>query len=96
MFRKVLIATAAVGLLAAATAAPAAAKIHVNVNLGAPGYYPEPYPVYNAYPVYPAYDTGYDGYDDTEDCGYEVVRVKRWNRYHDSYRVLRKRVWVCH
>lgn len=99
MFRKLLIAASAVGLLATVAAQPAAAKVHFDVNVGVP-VYADPYPVYPVYPaapVYHSYDNGYDdGYDDTEDCGYEVVRTKRWNRYHDAYRIVRKRIWVCH
>ncbi len=95
MFRKLLIAASAIGLLAAVAAQPAAAKVHFDVNVGVP-VYADPYPVYPVAPVYHGYDGGYDeGYDD-EDCGYEYVRTKRWNRYHDAYRIVRKRVWVCH
>jgi hypothetical protein len=95
MLRKVLFAASAVGLLAAALVQSAAAKVHFDVNVGVP-VYAEPYPVYQPHPVYHGYDDGYgdEGYAD-EDCGYEVVRTKRWNRYHDSYRIVRKRVWVC-
>jgi hypothetical protein len=96
MLRKILIAASAMGLLAAFAAQPAAAKVHFDVNVGVP-VYADPYPVYPAYPVY--HDNG-PAYDDSEyvdeDCGYEVVRTKRWNRYHDAYRIVRKRVWVCH
>jgi hypothetical protein len=98
MFRKLLIAASAIGLLAAVAAQPAAAKVHFDVNVGVP-VYADPYPVYPAYPVHPVYHGYDDGYGDEgyvdEDCGYEVVRTKRWNRYHDSYRIVRKRIWVC-
>jgi hypothetical protein len=96
MFRKLIIAASAVGLLATVATQPAAAKVHVNVGVGIPAYV-EPYPVYPVAPVYhdyaPAYD---DGEYVDDDCGYEVVRVKKWNRYHDAYRIVRKRIWVCH
>jgi hypothetical protein len=96
MIRKLVFAVSAVALLATATATIASAKVHVNINQGGgyPSYYPEPYPVYPAYPVI---DDGYygdDGYDNP-DCGYEYVNVKRWNRYHDRYRIEHRRVWVC-
>ncbi len=96
MIRKLFIAASAVALLATAAASTASAKIHVNINLGGgyPQYYPAPYPVYPAYPVI---DDGYDGYDgyDNGDCGYEYVAVKKWNRYHDRFRIEHRRVWVC-
>ena len=95
MIRKLILAASAVALLATAAASSASAKVHVNLNVGIgggyPGYYPQPYPYYPAYPVY---DDGYDGYDNS-DCGYEYISVKRWNRYHDRYRIQHKRVWVC-
>jgi opacity protein-like surface antigen len=92
MIRKLLIAASAVAVLATAAASQASAKVHVNVLVGG-GYpvYAQPYPVYPAYPVY---DDGYDSYDDG-DCGYEYINVKKWNRYHDRYRIVHKRVWVC-
>jgi hypothetical protein len=99
MIRKLLIAASAVAVLATAAASSASAKVHVNVLLGG-GYpvYAQPYPVYPSYHVYPAYpviDDGYGGYDDGSDCGYEYVNVKKWNRYHDRYRIVHRRVWVC-
>ena len=45
--------------------------------------------------TYPVYDDGYDDGYDNGDCGYEYVNVKKWNRYHDRYRIVHKRVWVC-
>jgi hypothetical protein len=94
MIRKTLLALSALGLLAVA-AHPAAAKVHLNVGIGVP-VYADPYPVYPVYHDYaPAYDDGY-AYDDAdEDCGYEVRKIRKWNRYHDAYRIVRKRVWVC-
>ena len=95
MLRKLIIAAAAAGaILAAVGASTASAEtdVHFNINLGGgyPGYYPEPYPVY---PSYPVADEN-DDYDNA-DCGYEYITVKKWNRYHDRYRLLHKRVWVC-
>ena len=99
MIRNLIIAASAVALLATAAASTASAKIHVDLNLnlggGYPGYYPEPYPVYPAYPIIDGGYDGYDGYDDNADCGYEYITVKKWNRYHDRYRIQHKRVWVC-
>ncbi len=90
MIRKLIIAASAVAVLATAAASQASAKVHVNVLIGG-GYpvYSQPYPVYPSYPVYD------DGYDDNGDCGYEYVNVKKWNRYHDRYRIVQRRVWVC-
>ena len=96
MIRKLVFAVSTVALLAAATATIASAKVHVNINLGGgyPGYYPQPYPVYPAYPLIDDSYSGDEGYDNS-DCGYEYVNVKRWNRYHDRYRIEHRRVWVC-
>jgi opacity protein-like surface antigen len=92
MFRNLLIAASAAALLSTAAASTASAKVHVNVLLG--GGYPVYAPPYPVYPSYPVYDDGYDGYDDG-DCGYEYVSVKKWNRYHDRYRIVHRKVWVC-
>jgi hypothetical protein len=93
MIRKLLIAASAVAVIATAAASTASAKVHVNVLVGAGHpYYVDPYPVY---PTYPVYDDGYDNGYDNGDCGYEYINVKRWNRYHDRYRIVHKRVWVC-
>ena len=93
--RKFIIAAIATGALLATVAistASAETDIQLNFNLGGyPNYYPESYPVY---PSYPVTDENYDDYD-SADCGYEYVTVKKWNRYHDRYRLTHKRVWVC-
>ena len=94
MIRKLIIAGAAAGALFAtvgASTASAETDVHFNINLGGgyPGYYTDPYPVYPSYPVVD------DNYDDNADCGYEYITVKRWNRYHDRYRIVHKKVWVC-
>jgi hypothetical protein len=93
MNRKHIIAAFAVVVFVTAAAGTASAHVDFNLNLGGgyPSYYPEPYPVY---PPYPTVDYGYDD-DDNADCGYEYITVKKWNRYHDRYRILHKRVWVC-
>ena len=95
MDRKFLFAAAAVAIFvtAAATTASAHDSVSFSLNIGGgyPGYYPEPYPVY---PSYPGSDNGYDSYDDSS-CGYEYITVRKWNRYHDRYRIVHKRVWVC-
>lgn len=94
MNRTLLYAASAIGLFLTATATTASAHdgFSFNLNLGGyPGYYPEPYPVYQSYP---SGDDSYDSYDDSS-CGYEYITVKKWNRYHDRYRIIQKRVWVC-
>lgn len=95
MIRNLIIAASTAALFATASASFASAKVHVNVIVGGqPHYYPQPYPVY---PTYPVIDDGYygdDGYDNG-DCGYEYITVKKWNRYHDHYRLQHRRVWVC-
>lgn len=98
MIRNLILAASAVALLSTAAATTASAKVHVDLNLGLgggyPGYYPQPYPYYPAYPVYDGGSEDYGDYDNS-DCGYEYISVKKWNRYHDHYRILHKRVWVC-
>ena len=94
MDRKFLFAAAAAAIFvtAATTTASAHDRLSFSLNFGGyPGYYPEPYP---AYPSYPASDDVYDSYDDSS-CGYEYITVRKWNRYHDRYRIVHRRVWVC-
>ena len=96
MNRRFLVAASAVVIFITATVTAASAHdgFSFNLNLGGeyPGYYyADPYPVY---PRYPGADDGYDSYDDSS-CGYEYITVKKWNRYHDRYRIVHKRVWVC-
>lgn len=95
MYRKFLFAASAVAILmtAAATTASAHDGVSLSLNFGGayPGYYTEPY---QSYPSYQPTDDSYDSYDD-QSCGYEYVTVKKWNRYHDGYRIVHRRVWVC-
>ena len=95
MNRKFLFAAAAVAISVSAAATTASAQDNVtfslNIGSGYPGYYPAPYPVY---PSYPAADDSYNSYDDSS-CDYEYVTVKKWNRYHDRYRIVHRRIWVC-
>ena len=91
--RKFIIAAATGALLATVAISTASAETdnQLNCNLwGYPNYYPQPYPVYPSYPV----TDENDDYDNS-DCGYEYITVKKWNRYHDRYRIVHKRVWVC-
>ncbi len=95
MIRKFIIAAAAAGALlgtAAVSTALAETNVHVNFNLGGySSHYPESYPVYSSYPVADEDDDEYD----SSDCGYEYITVKKWNRYHDRFRIVHKREWVC-
>ena len=95
MSRKLLLAAAGAVFLIAASASSASAEVNFSVNLYSggeyPAYYPQPDPIY---PYYAATDDAYDTYDNA-DCGYEYITVKKWNRYHDRYRVIHRRVWVC-
>ena len=95
MIRKFIIAAAAGALLATVGFSTASAEVNVDLNLnlggGYPSYYPGSYPVYSPYP---GGDDNYDDYDNA-DCGYEYITVKKWNRYHDRYRIVHKKVWVC-
>ena len=89
---RFLSAACAVAFFAVATTTGASAHDRVNFSLsfggGYPGYYSEPYP------VYPSYPDPYDSYDDSS-CGYEYITVRKWNRYHDRYRIVHRRVLVC-
>ena len=93
MNRKHIIATFAVLAFVVGAAGTASAHVDFNLNFGGgyPGFYPDPYP---DYPPYPGGDYGYDD-ENNADCGFEYITVKKWNRYHDRYRILHKRVWVC-
>ena len=91
MNRKFLFVATAAAIFVTAVASTASAHDRLSFSLnfgGYPGYYPEPYP------TYPASDDGYDSYDDSS-CGYEYITVRKWNRYHDRYRIVHRRVWVC-
>lgn len=87
MIRKALIATAALAMLAGVSANQASAKVHVNVNFGFPGY-----GYGDSYPVYPVY--GDDYYAD--DCGFKIIKKKKWNWNHSAYKIVFKKVWVCY
>ena len=104
MFRKTLIslvATAALGAgMIAMTSAAEAHHHHGNVSIGL-GFFPffgSGYPAYccgypgygNRYPLY------YDDYNDYEDCGYQWVPVKKWNKSHTHRIVVHRKRWVCY
>lgn len=88
MIRKALIATAAVASLAAISANQASAKVHINVGIGLPVYGG----VYAPGPYVPAYDDGY--YSD--DCGYKVIKKKKWSNKYQTFVIIKKKVWVCY
>ncbi|MFT3988476.1 hypothetical protein [Aestuariivirga sp.] len=29
-------------------------------------------------------------------CGYEAVPVKKWNKWHDAYKIIWVKQWVCY
>lgn len=95
MISKFSLAASALVFFTAVAASSASAEVNVDLNLNLGGgyssYYPESYQVYQPYPLT---DEGYDDYDNA-DYGYEYTPVKKWNRYHDRYRIVQKRVWVC-
>jgi hypothetical protein len=88
MIMKSLIAAAAVAVVAAGAAAPANAKVHVDLYLGgyAPNYYEPSYPVYDPpprrhhyeepAPVYDSYGISCDdGIDQVREAGFYKVRA---------------------
>jgi hypothetical protein len=92
MIRKLIIASAAVATIATAASSAANAKVHFDVNVGVPGVYVGgPY-----YPSYPVYDAGY-GYGEYEDdCGFKIVKKKKWIPGLGVYKIVKKKVWVCY
>lgn len=93
--RKTLIALAAAAALTIGLGASAQAKTNVNIdfgiNLGGVGFYDG---------GYGGYDSGYGGgyYDDAdydEDCGFKMVKHKRWNWNHTHKIVSWSKQWVC-
>jgi hypothetical protein len=98
MFHKAflsLVAAAALGfgMLGMTSAAEAKHKHHhhhnnVTIGLG--------FPFFGGYP---AYDYGYPGYgfyDEFGDCGYQWVRIKKWNRSHTHRVIVHRKRWVCY
>jgi hypothetical protein len=89
MFRKTLIALAATAALATGMAATAEAKTHIDLNIGlggfGGGYYGGGYG--GGY-----YDDGYYG----GDCGWQWVKVKKWNPWVHHFVIKHKKVWTCY
>lgn len=91
MIRNTLIALAAVSA-AALTFAPAAdAKTHINfdvgVNLGGGGIYVGPGVGY--------YDDDFVMISNEPDCGWELVKHKKWNASHTHKIVFFTKQYVC-
>ena len=95
MFLKSLFAVAAIASTVA-VAAPAQAKVYIDLNLGG-GYYDQGYPVYQDYPTYPVYDEPVRRYRDygiscdegremVRDQGYRKVRAISCNGRRYTYR----------
>jgi len=96
MFRKAflsLVATAALGtgIMAMTPAAEAHHRHHHNSHITL-GFFP-----FFGYPSYryrdPLFFDDYYGY---EDCGYQWVPVKRWNKSHTHRIIVHRKRWVCY
>ena len=91
MLRKSLIALAATAALGIAMAGTAEAKHHhhnhgnINIDLGFGGFGGYGYGYGSPY---------YAGYDD--DCGWQIIKVKKWNKWHTAYIVKHKIDWSCY
>ena len=106
MFRKAfisLVATAALGAGMIAMTSTAQAhhrhhRSHVFIGLGFFPFFGSGYPAYNY--GYPGF--GYPGnrssffYDDYNDCGYQRVAIRKWNRSHTHRVVVYRSRWVCY
>ncbi len=87
MFRKSLIALTAAAALSLGMAANAQAKTNIDVHLGFGGF--------GGYGGYGGgYDPGYGYYD--EDCGWQWVKYKKWNKWHTKFIIKKKKVWTCY
>ncbi len=86
MFRKSLIALTAAAALSLGMAASAQAKTNIDVRLGFGGYG-------GGYGYGHGY--GYGGYYH-DDCGWQWVKYRKWNKWHTKYRIKHKKVWVCY
>ncbi|MBC8036768.1 MAG: hypothetical protein H7X89_06090, partial [Rhizobiales bacterium] len=42
----------------------------------------------------PGYGYGYGYYD--EDCGWQWVKYKKWNKWHTAFIIKKKKVWTCY
>ena len=86
MFRKSLIALTAAAALSLGMAASAQAKTNIDVHLGlggfGGGYFGPSY----------GYDYGYYN----EECGWQWVKYKKWNKWHTKFIIKTKKVWTCY
>jgi len=84
MFRKSLIALTAAAVLSLGMAASAEAKTNIDVHLGFGGFgYGGGY-----------FGPGYGYYH--EECGWQWVKYKKWNKWHTKYIIKTKKVWACY
>ena len=88
MFRKALIALAAVAALGAGASA-ASAKTHINIDFGIGGFGPG----YGDGPYIDGVDPGFYP-DDAYDCGYQIKLKKVWIAPGHAI-FVKKKVWVC-
>lgn len=91
MIRKALIALAAVTAAGLALAPAADAKTRINfdvgINLGGGGIYVGPGAGF--------YDDDFVMVSDEPDCGWEMVRHKKWNASHTRKVVFFTKQYVC-
>jgi hypothetical protein len=87
MTRKTLIALTTAAVLAIGFSASAKAETNLNIDFGinlGHGYYDSGY-------GHGYYDASYD-----EDCGFRMVKHKRWNWNHTRKIVTWSKRWVCY
>jgi hypothetical protein len=106
MFRKALIslvAAAALGAGIIAMTSAAEARHHHRhgnafIGLGFFPFFGGGYPAYGfGYPAYGnRYPLYYNDYNDYNDCGYQWVAVKKWNKSHSHRIVVHRKRWVCY
>ena len=85
MFRKSLIALTAAAALSLGMAASAQAKTTIDVHLGLGAF---------GYPAYGYGGYGYSPYH--EECGWQWVKYKKWNKWHTKFVIKHKKVWTCY
>jgi len=81
MFRKTLIALAATAALGTAMTTAAEAHHHHHKLIVDIGF--------------GGWGYGGGGYGGGY-CGYEAVPVKKWNKWHDAYKIIWVNKWVCY
>ncbi len=85
MFRKSLIALTAAAAVSFGMAGSAQAKTNIDIHVGLGGFG-------GGYGGY--YGPSYGYYH--EECGWQWVKYKQWNKWHTKYIIKKKKVWTCY